>query len=129
MLYPRVAALLFAVVAAVVISFEIALACGAPWGFMAMGGANTGVLPPSLRVAAVVQAVLLASMTFVVLSRAGVVPPGPARWSTRLIWVVVAFAAVSVVLNAITPSETERSVWLPVAIVMLVSSLIVARTR
>jgi hypothetical protein len=43
-----------------------------------------------------------------------------------LIWLVVAFSAISVVVNTITPSARERRLWAPVALVMLVSSLVVA---
>jgi hypothetical protein len=124
---PRVAAaLLFATVTAGVVAFQIALACGAPWGDFAMGGVSPGVLPPALRAAAIVQAALLAAMVLVVLARAGIAVPSGLRWSARLIWVVVAFTALSTVLNAITPSDDERIVWLHVAIVMLISSVIVA---
>jgi hypothetical protein len=126
-LRPRVAAaLVFGTVTSAVVAFQIALACGAPWGDIAMGGVSPGVLPPALRAAAIVQAVLLGTMILVVLARAGIAVPSWSRWSARLIWVVVAFAAVSTVLNAITPSDDERIVWLPVAIVMLISSVIVA---
>lgn len=46
--------------------------------------------------------------------------------ASRLVWVVVAFAAVSVVLNVMTPSEGERLVWTPVALLLLASSIVVA---
>jgi hypothetical protein len=65
-------------------------------------------------------------MAVVVLSRAGLVL---ARWSgmTRwLVWCVVAFAAVSLVLNLITPSAGERAIWAPVALLLLASSTVVA---
>ena len=42
---------------------------------------------------------------------------------------VVAFAAVSLVLNLITPSAGERMLWAPVALVLLVCSLLVATGR
>ena len=124
---PRVAAaLVFATVTSCVVAFQIALACGAPWGDIAMGGVSPGVLPPALRAAAIVQAALLVAMILIVFARAGIAVPSWSRWSAHFIWVVVALAAVSTVLNAITPSDDERIVWLPVAIVMLISSVIVA---
>ena len=67
----RAAALLYAAVSVGVIAFQIALAAGAPWGAYAMGGAFPGQFPPALRVAALVQAALIAGMAAVVLSRAG----------------------------------------------------------
>ncbi len=64
-----------AVVCVGVIAFQVALAAGAPWGAIAMGGAFPGQFPPELRVAAVVQAVLLAGLALVVLARVGIALP------------------------------------------------------
>ena len=122
----RIAALVYAVVSAGVIAFQLALAAGAPWGAYAMGGAFPGQFPPALRVGALVQAALLAALAGVVLARAGVALSGWARVSRWLVWVVVAFAALSLVLNLITPSAGERAIWAPVALVLLVSSVVVA---
>ena len=119
------AALVFALVGIGAVGFQVGLALGAPWGAYAMGGRYPGRFPAALRVGATVQAAILGLATIVVLSRAGLLLPGllPAPW---LIWLVVAFSAVSLVLNAITPSAAERRIWVPVALVMLASSLIVA---
>ena len=70
-----IAALVFAVAAIGVIAFQLALAFGAPWGRYAMGGAFPGRMPPGMRVAAVVQAGLIALLAVVVLSAAGLVVP------------------------------------------------------
>jgi hypothetical protein len=124
----RIAALVYTIISAGVIVFQLALAAGMPWGQYAMGGAFPGQFPPELRVAAVVQAVLLAALAGVVLSRAGVALDGwstASRWS---IWIVVGFSALSLVLNLITPSAGERAIWAPVAAFMLISSVTVAIT-
>ena len=121
-----VAVLLYAVLSAGVVAFEIALAAGAPWGAYAMGGASPGQLPPALRIAALVQAALLVGMVAIVLSRAGLIL---ARWSHAsywLVWVVVAVTAMSLVLNLITPSAGERALWTPVLVALLASSVVVA---
>ena len=123
---PAVAAIVFALATAIVIAFQVALALGAPWGRYAMGGAYPGQFPPRLRVGAVIQAGLLAVLALIVLGDAGLVLPELSADYPWLIWVAVAFSAVSVVLNAITRSAVERRIWLPFAIVMLVSSLAVA---
>jgi hypothetical protein len=120
------ASVVFAVVTAGVIAFQIALALGAPWGAYAMGGRFPARFPPRMRVAAIVQAVLLALAALVVLSDAGLVMPSVAATFPWLIWLVVAFSAVSVVLNTLTPSARERRIWAPVSLVMLGSSLSVA---
>jgi len=104
----------------------MALALGVPWGSYAMGGAFPGKFPPRMRVAALVQAVLLAGTVAIVLSRAGLVLPAWSGVVGWLIWGVVALAVIAAILNAITPSAGERRIWVPVALVMLVSSLVVA---
>jgi hypothetical protein len=121
-----IAALVFALVALGVIAFQFALALGAPWGRYAMGGAVPGRFPPRLRVAAVVQAILIALLAVAVLSAAGLVVPDLAVAFPWLVWVAVAVSALAVVLNAISRSAGERRIWVPVASVLLVSSLLVA---
>ena len=121
-----IAAVLFAAITIGVIAFQIALALGAPWGAYAMGGAFPGRYPPRLRVAAVVQAVILALVAVVVLSAAGLVLPELADAFPWLIWVIVAVTALGVVLNAISRSAGERRIWVPVTLVLLVCSLVVA---
>ena len=121
-----IAALVFAVVAVGVIAFQIALALGAPWGRYAMGGAFPGRFPPRMRVAAAVQAVVIAFLAVAVLSAVGLVLPDLAAAFPWLVWVAVGVSAVAVVLNAISRSAGERRIWVPVASVMLVSSLLVA---
>jgi hypothetical protein len=123
----RVAALLYAVMAAGVVAFQIALAAGAPWGAYAMGGASPGQFPPALRIAALVQAALIVGMAAIVLSRAGLILAGWSRVSRWLVWVVVAVTAVSLVLNLITPSAGEQALWAPVLLLLLASSVVVAR--
>lgn len=122
------AGLAYAIVLAGVIAFQLALALGAPWGSYAMGGAFPGRFPMRMRIAAVVQAALLALTVPIVLSRAGLVLPAWSEAAGRLIWVVVAVTVVSLILNLITPSAGERRIWVPVALVMLISSLVVALT-
>jgi hypothetical protein len=124
-----VAARIYAVVSFGVIAFQIALALGAPWGEFAMGGAYPGQFPPELRVAAVVQAVILALLALVVLARAGVALPGWSRMARKAIWFVVAFSILSLILNSITPSVRERAIWAPVALVMVICSVTVARSK
>jgi hypothetical protein len=129
MTFKRVAAILYTVISLAVIVFQIALAAGAPWGAYAMGGTFPGQFPPALRITAVIQAALLAGMALVVLARAGLILPGWMRASRWLIWFVVAFAALSLVLNLITPSAGARAIWAPTAFLLLASSATVAFNR
>jgi hypothetical protein len=122
----RAAALVYAAVSAGVVAFQVALAAGAPYGAYAMGGVFPGQFPPALRIAALVQAALITVTAAVVMSHAGLVL---AEWrgaSRRLVWVVVAFSAVSFMLNLLTPNADERAIWAPVALLLLTSSTVVA---
>ena len=91
-----------------------------------MGGKYPGRFPRQLRIAAVIQALVLVGLGAIVLTRAGLIFPQWLAAATWLIWGVVAFSALALVLNLITPSKWERIIWAPVAAVMLVSSLVVA---
>jgi len=124
---PKIAAWLYSIVAAGLILFQLALAAGAPWGEFAMGGTFPGQFPPTMRVAAVLQAAVIVGIVTVVLARAGISFTGWVRRTRWLIWVVVGYGAIGLILNLITPSTGERALWVPVALVMLVSSVIVAR--
>ena len=123
---PRISALVFSGLIAIVCALQLALALGAPWGRFAMGGAFPGVFPPAMRLAALLQIGVLALIALLVLARAEVLLPGWRAASRRLIWVIVPFLGVGVVLNLITPSAMERLIWAPVALALFLSSLRVA---
>jgi len=122
----RIAGIVYAAATAVVVAFQIALALGAPWGAYAMGGAYPGQFPPALRIAALVQAGILIGLAGIVLARAGIALKSWERVARWMVWVAVAFSAVSLLLNLITPSVGERMLWVPVAFALLVCSLMVA---
>jgi hypothetical protein len=119
----QVAAVVFAATIAVVVAFQLGLALGAPWGAYAMGGAVPGRFPPALRVVAVVQAVLLAALAVIVLGHAGI---GASGLPESLVWGAVGTSFVALLLNAASRSAGERRLWVPVALVLLISSLVVA---
>jgi len=122
----ELAAVLFSLITLGVIAFQLALACGAPWGAFAMGGAFPGKYPISMRIAAIVQSVILAAVALAVLSVAGVVaaPWGPTpTWAA---WGIAALLTVGLILNLITPSAGERRIWAPVVAVMLACCIAVA---
>lgn len=120
------AAVIFAMLSILVGLFQVALALGAPWGDLTLGGRYRGALPRRIRVVPVISIGLMTGFAAVVLSRAGTVLPNIAGLSIKLIWVVVAYCALGVLMNTITPSKRERKFWLPVVTVMLVCSLFVA---
>ncbi|MBM4427259.1 MAG: hypothetical protein FJ031_08475 [Chloroflexi bacterium] len=122
----HIAAIGFAVITFSAAAFQVAMAAGAPWGAYAMGGAHPGTFPPALRVAALFQAALLIGFALVVLARADLILPAWSQASRWMMWIIVAFSALSLILNLITPSAGERAIWAPVAFLMLLSSLTVA---
>ncbi len=122
---PQAAALVFAATIAVVVAFQLALALGAPWGAYAMGGTVAGRFPPPLRVLAVMQAVVLGGLAVIVLGRVGV---GVTGVPGVLAWLPVGVSLLALLLNAASRSTVERRLWVPVAVVLLVSSLVVALT-
>ncbi|MDB5440012.1 MAG: hypothetical protein JWM33_2439 [Caulobacteraceae bacterium] len=126
---PKLAARIFAALALALCAFQLALAAGLPWGDYAMGGAFSGTLPPSLRIAAVVQALLISAAILVILSRAGLALPSWRNASRYLVWPIVALLGASLVLNLITPSGRERLIWAPVAGAMFLTALRVLLAR
>jgi cytochrome bd-type quinol oxidase subunit 2 len=120
------AAKVFLALTCLVVAFQLALAAGAPWGELTMGGAVRGQMPPRMRAIALGSAVLLTGFGAIVAARAHLAFPRWRRTSRWLVWVVAAYSIVGVVLNALTPSPRERALWLPVAVVLAVCAVIVA---
>ena len=120
------AAIVFSIVTVGVVVFQFALAAGAPWGDYAMGGAFPGRLPPRMRVAAAVQGLVLAGVAVIVLASVGAIEIALVTSLPWLIWAIVVLCVVAVVLNAASRSAGERRLWVPVTLVLLVSSLVVA---
>lgn len=121
-----IAAQLFALLAAAAVVFQVALMCGAPLGEFTLGGKYPGRLPLTIRLMPAFSGILLSGFALVVVARAGLAFPALAASSRLLVWFVVAYCAVGVVANYFTPSRRERLVWLPVVLLMLVTSITVA---
>lgn len=121
-----IAAYVFALTTAVSVLFQIALALGAPWGYLAMGGRFPGKFPPAMRVAALAQAVVLALLAVIVATKARLVLAGFYAFSEAATWGVFAISVLSLIMNLATPSSRERNLWAPVALVLALSSLVVA---
>jgi hypothetical protein len=80
-----------------------------------------------MRVVAVVQALVLVLFGAIIAARARL---ALTRWhaiSRRLVWAVVGYTVIAIMLNTITPSPWERALWLPVAVVLAICALVVAR--
>lgn len=118
-------AYLFAALSLIVMVFHACLAAGAPWGAASMGGRYPGKYPPKMRWVAVLNIFVTAFMALVVLSRVGLLLPGLMPVARVAIWVVAVMYLAGTVMNTITPSKIER-IWAPVALLLLVTSLVVA---
>lgn len=110
----------------IVILFQLALACGAPWGSIAMGGKYPGRFPNYMRIAALLQSLLLVFIGVIIFTRAGIILSAYLDWSRMAIWGVVAYSLVGSILNLITPSKWERRIWAPVVLALLACSSVVA---
>lgn len=117
---------MYVVATIIVVAFQLALVLGAPWGAYAMGGRFPGRFPPPMRALAAVQAVVLGLAAVVVVSAAGLASQELTTERPWLIWIVVAIAGASVLMNAASPSPAERRLWVPVGVAMVVTSLAVA---
>ena len=122
----QLAAYGFALLAALVAAFQIALVAGAPWGRFTQGGAHAGRLPAVPRAAAGVSAVLIVGMAILVRARSGALGPSAAQAVGPWAWSAVALSFVTLLANAVSPSRVERRTWVPVAAAMAATSLTVA---
>ncbi len=104
-----------------VATFHAALVVGAPWGEYTQGGRASGTLATSARVVAAVSSVMTVLMSGAILARVGhgVLTHLPSRARTTLAWFTLLYAVLAVILNLMTRSPAERTVWAPVSIALL----------
>lgn len=119
-------AVLAVVVLAGLAVFQAALAAGAPLGRFAWGGQHT-VLPTKLRIGSAVSIVLYAVFALIILATAERVSDGTGAGVTDVgIWVLTAYFALGVAMNAISRSRPERLVMTPVVLVLALVCLVLA---
>ncbi len=111
---------------ALVVFFQLALALGAPWGALAMGGRYPGRYPRRMRIAALVSIGLYAAFGLILAVRAGALWPDRVEAFVTPAWVVTGVLMLSVMLNLVTPSRWERRLWAPVALLLAAASLRIA---
>ncbi|MBP7094352.1 MAG: hypothetical protein KBB72_09930 [Candidatus Kapabacteria bacterium] len=116
----------FTLLSVLTIGFQIALGLGAPWGRFTLGGKYPDVLPMKARLIPVFSTVVLAFLIAIVLTRAGLIRPDLLEPSRIAIWLPVTYMALGLGLNSVSKSKPERRLWVPVILVMLVCTLIVA---
>lgn len=120
-------ATILVVIAFGVAVFQVCLACGAPWGAFAFGGANLGRLPLRYRIISAASLLIYSAQAAVYAQAAGFlelpIAVGSRAW---VLWVFVGFFGLGTVMNAISRSKPERYTWTPILVVSLVCALIVA---
>ena len=117
---------IFLSLCAIVALFQLALALGAPWGEYTMGGRFRGQLPPKMRIAALIQIIVLLAMASIVLIKSDLAFSQFYSIGRIGIWFVAAFFVLGSILNLATPSKGERTIWGPLNIILLITSIIMA---
>ena len=103
--------------------FQVALAAGAPWGRLAWGGSHEGTLPDGLRVASGAAAVVWGAATVAVAAEL----PRPVAGRRLVLRGVGTVCAAGAVLNLVSPSPAERTLWAPVSAAVAVLAWRAAR--
>ncbi len=113
--------ILYCLILAGNIGFQIGLIAGMPWGRITQGGFHEGALPASGRIMAALSIFILAAMGLAILSVGGAWPGWP-MWTA---WVALGVNTLSMLANWFTPSGPERRLWGPVTTIMLLIALAV----
>ncbi len=112
---------------ALVALFQLALVLGAPMGEYAFGGTHKGKLPTGFRIASLVSIGVYLGIAGHVAAQLGLVQKLlPAGLNAVANWAIVGLMLVSLVMNGISRSKKERDLWVPVALLLVASSFIVA---
>lgn len=126
MTFAAIAAIALCVILAALAVFQAALIAGAPLGEYAWGGADR-VLPKAKRAGSVVSIILYAIFAWFFLMKAGLVPAALPEIVVDIgVWVIVAYCAVGIVMNALSSSPKERWTMVPLSAVLFLLGLVVA---
>jgi len=105
--------------------FQLLLVAGAPLGRFAWGGQYV-VLPTGLRVGSAISIVLYGFFALLILQAAGAVDVLPEAMVGPAIWVLTAYFAIGIVMNAVSRSRPERFVMTPVVAALTGICLVLA---
>ncbi|MCZ2805149.1 hypothetical protein O2W18_08555 [Modestobacter sp. VKM Ac-2983] len=105
--------------------FQVSLIAGAPLGRFAWGGQHD-VLPTGLRVGSAVSIVVYGLVAALLLQVGGALDLLPRGVADVAVWVLTAYFAVGVLMNAVSRSRPERLVMTPVALALAVVCLVLA---
>jgi hypothetical protein len=120
------AAIVAAIVFAALTVLQLLVAVGKPYGRLVWGGAHR-VLPTKLRIGSVIAVALYAAFTLVLLDRSGLLSVfGSGAFRVVAAWVLFAYLAIGIVLNAISRSKPERFTMTPVTAVLAACAFVIA---
>lgn len=127
----RIAARILAMFSAIIVLFQLALIIGAPWGQFTQGGYAEGALPTAGRILAAISIVIIMLFALGVLGRAGLGPwSGRPRLATGFAWASLTYSVLGFGMNLLSPSVSERAIWVPVTVVMgACAAVVLAQTR
>ncbi len=122
-------AVLAAIIFIVFAGFQLFWALGGSWGLSGAWGGNKTELNAGFSIASLISAILMAIGAIVILGRAGYwafgLPFSVFRWG---IWVFVAITSLSTLANLTSSSNWERFLNAPIALLLSILCLIVARS-
>lgn len=123
----KISAIVAVLLVVVVVIFQIALALGAPFGRAAWGGRHDGALPPRLRIASGVSALIIYPLIAVaVLEVSGVADWDVVPWSdSAVMWALTGLFVLGGLANLASRSPRERY-WAPVSLAIAICCAIVA---
>ncbi|NQW17130.1 MAG: DUF3995 domain-containing protein [Chloroflexi bacterium] len=123
------AAFLAAIFLLTTAAFQVWWALGGSWGLAAAWGGDYSDLPARLQIASAFSSIVLTAGAVIVLGRAGYrvieLPYGVLRWGT---WAIVALTGLSALANFASSSEWERFLNAPIALLVALLCLAVARS-
>ena len=111
----QIPAILYALIIALVVLFQLCLIFGAPWGQITQGGRYEGPLPVGGRVVATLSVPTLIFMGASITSAAGLMP----NWADWTAYGAIAMHVLVTILNWISPSKKEKLLWGPITFIML----------
>lgn len=101
--------------------FQLALALGQPWGFLAYGGRHKTTLPNNLRWASVVAIVVFLVGMYAILGFIEIIPDG--GWETIFLWILTGFLGLNTLGNLASESKHERMIMTPISALLVILQL------
>ena len=113
------------VILAALAILQLALVFGAPFGRFAWGGQHR-VLPVRLRIGSAVSILIYALIDVIAWDRVGAIDVFAQQFSEVAMWVIFAYFALGIPMNALSRSKPERYTMVPVSAVLAVLSFFIA---